>query len=946
MVSLAITLAIFLVWGIVGYALTSCLLSRRQAISNLLLAPAVGMGTLELAAHIGLRFGSPVGPLARPIVLGALLLAAIVLLVRRPAFPVRRVLPFGLIFLAAIPLSGWPLLKWGGDWICHANEDMANYCLAATGYRDHGFRTLMLDPYFVGEDLSYEMWSLFTDRCGTRHGCEMSLAMTSEIASLPVPLIFMHVILAMHLTLISAVGFMLHRLGKGQLAATLACAFMAISPLSTFGVIQQLIAQVGGLALLIVNVALFCRPARRLSAYGFLKRGILGGIVSAALVLHYTESVSFLVAAFGLHTAVGFARRRRDFKQILITLLSAVVVALLLGNYLVANIAFLSYQTRTTVNRPALDREFFPQYLSYEGLARLWGLETIHEPAAVGPQPQLPVHRVVLAGGLCLLLCLGAGISLAWRRRPVGTMLLVMAGVGAFFVRTHTAFGLFKLAMYAQPFIVGSIVLGWARMNPGRWKWAGLICLIALVPLQFSTQRKYVSFSATGEYSEFPSGATKEQLLTQFWNGFHTTGGKRFVVPMNDGFSWRVLAGFGRGLSLCFPAKEPSLLAHPLEINNGPLRPTWTDLLSIGTRGINEGVQKYSAGKGTASIALLDPAKPEAVSKFEWDTPTWLDRPQPGDYLLEPPERYSLFNRHHRSSESRESRAVQLGDVKNFIIWRPSSLSKAFNPIQGNFSGLYQLQADPLFPQDTMASSGQYLTFQVLNPDRKVRVLVAGTTTYVPGDHELLAAAAVGDRRVSLPLIGQGSARVVSEPISLQSVGASNYLLLDLARPVPPATNGDPTVAQDHRQISLYLRDVSLLSEEDYAALVPPQSIKAFPADLARKNLEFSGCIEDGTVGKHSWFRLGQPRNPASLVVRGRLFKKEPNGKEANQLFVKWKGVEVGRKTIEAGEFEFRIEIPGGVGPGKLELEFSESPLVPQLNCHVCAQLTFVGFEP
>ncbi|HEV3383348.1 MAG TPA: hypothetical protein VG097_00965, partial [Gemmata sp.] len=67
MVSLAITWAVFAIWGIVGYALTSSLLSRKQAISNLLLAPAVGMGALELAAHIGLRIGSPVGPIARPL---------------------------------------------------------------------------------------------------------------------------------------------------------------------------------------------------------------------------------------------------------------------------------------------------------------------------------------------------------------------------------------------------------------------------------------------------------------------------------------------------------------------------------------------------------------------------------------------------------------------------------------------------------------------------------------------------------------------------------------------------------------------------------------------------------------------------------------------------------------------------------------------------------------
>jgi hypothetical protein len=944
MVSLAITLVVFAVWGIVGYALTCSLLSRKQAISHLLLAPALGMATLEIAAHIGLRFGSPVGPIARPLVLGALSIAVGVLLIRRPPFPVRRAFPFGLIIVAAIPLTGWPLLKWGGDWIANANEDMANYSLASTGYRDHGFRTLKLDAYLAGEDLSYEMWSLYSDRIGHRHGCDMSLAMTSELASLPVPFVFMPVILAMHLVLISSVGFLLYRYERGKVAATIACAFMVLSPLSTYGVVQQLIAQVGGLALLVVSTAFFCRPARRLPSYACVPRGILGGIVAATLVLHYTELVPFAVAVFGLHTAIGLARGRRDFKQLLIALLSTAVAVLLLGNFLVANITFLSYQTRTTVNRTAADRELFPQYLSFEGPARLLGFETLFDRAAEGPLSPLPVDRVVLAGALCILLTLGAGIALAWRRQPVGTMLLVMAAVGAYFFSMGSAFGLFKLALYSQPFITGSIVLGWARMNSGRWKWAGLICLMSLVPLQFSTQSKYVSMSVTGESSGITPGATKDHLLTQFWDGIHTTGGKRFVVPVNDQFSCRVLAAFGRGRTLCFPASKPGLYAHPLELNSGAMNPAWKDLLSMWSRNVHTGIQLYSSGKGTGYIAMLDPANPEAVANFDWDLPSWVDCPQPGDYLLEPPERHTLFNRHHRHSEAFDSRAVPLGEVKNYLIWRPSSLAKVADPLLGSLPEWHQLQIDPLFPQDTMAISGQYLTFQVLNPNSKVRVLLAGTATFFPGEQELPPAVVVGDRRISLPLTGQGAAKVVSEPISLQTVGASNYLLLDLSRPSPPV-DSDPSVARDHRQLSLHVRDVSLLSEEEYAALVPPESIKEFPKDLAHKSLEFSGCMEDGTVGKRSWFRFSQPRNPASLVVRGRGYLKNPNSNDGDQLIVKWNGVEVGRKTIVTSEFEIRVELPRGVGPGKLDLEFSDGHLVPQSNRHVSAQLTFVGFE-
>jgi uncharacterized membrane protein len=53
MLAVGIVVAVFACWVTVGYALTGSLLARRQAMSNLLLAPVVGMETLELAAHVG-----------------------------------------------------------------------------------------------------------------------------------------------------------------------------------------------------------------------------------------------------------------------------------------------------------------------------------------------------------------------------------------------------------------------------------------------------------------------------------------------------------------------------------------------------------------------------------------------------------------------------------------------------------------------------------------------------------------------------------------------------------------------------------------------------------------------------------------------------------------------------------------------------------------------------
>ena len=524
-------------------------------------------------------------------------------------------------------------------------------------------------------------------------------------------------------------------------------------------------------------------------------------------------------------------------------------------------------------------------------------------------------------------------------------MLLVMAGVAAIFIKNGTAFGLFKLAMFAQPFLVGSIVLGWARMNPGRWKLAALLGLIALVPLQAATQRKYVSLSANGEFSSLAPGATREHLLTQYWNGLQTPGAERFLVPVNDELSWRLLGCFGRGRTLCFPAKEQKLFAHPLEIN-GHMSPNWSDIFNLQLLTPYASGQWFYPPKKQSSIDLLDPSSPKAASTIEWNLPSWVDRPQPGDYLLEPPERYSLFNRYHRSPDARECRTVALSEVRNYLVWRSSSLARVHNPAEGEMSGMCLIQADPLYPQDTMAASGQYLTFQVLNPSSQVRVLLSGTATYITGEHELHPTAAVGDRRVSLPSMGRGAARVVSEPISLQAWGPSKYLLLDLNRPLPLPDIADAALAHDRRQISLYLRDVSLLSEEDYAAMVPPEKVETFPAGLAQKHLEYSGCAEDGRVGMHSWFRLSQPQTAGSLVVRGKPYMKDPNSNEGNGLVVRWKGVEVGRQTIKSAEFECRVELPRGVGPGKLELEFSVAHRVLPSGHSESAQLTFVGFEP
>jgi hypothetical protein len=389
---------------------------------------------------------------------------------------------------------------------------------------------------------------------------------------------------------------------------------------------------------------------------------------------------------------------------------------------------------------------------------------------------------------------------------------------------------------------------------------------------------------------------------------------------------------------------------HPLDlegVHRSGWATQWNELLIAPYRGYNQGLMLSSPAKSTASIALLDPANPEAVTKIGFETPSWLDRPGSSDYLLEPPERYSLFNRFHRSTENRACRAVPLREVGNYIFWRPTSRSMPHNTLldPADSIGLHRLQIDSSFPLETLAPSGRYLSFQVLNPSPKVRMLVEGTTNNLSQDLDLPPAAVIGEQRVSLPFAGQGAARVISEPLSVQRVGANKFLILDLGRTPPAFDAAKSPWGSEARPITMYIRDVSILSEQEFAAMTPPECVKNFPADLGNKQLVFSGCGEDGNVGKQSWFRLSRPQSGGSVVVHGEIPSADGKTIGQNQLLVKWNGVEVGQKTSISGQFEFRATLPPGAGPGKLELQFSSSESIAHSPRQVSAALSFVGIE-
>jgi hypothetical protein len=346
----------------------------------------------------------------------------------------------------------------------------------------------------------------------------------------------------------------------------------------------------------------------------------------------------------------------------------------------------------------------------------------------------------------------------------------------------------------------------------------------------------------------------------------------------------------------------------------------------------------------------------------------------------------SPFNRRHIKSDDPKANFVALApaQARNHLVFVSSELGHPYfsgGRIKPNYA-IYQLEAEPLFFRgDTMAGVGRHVLFQVINPSidpatgkGRVRMVLEMTGSYkADDDNKLPPAELIGSTHVRFPgLVGRGSTRAVSEPVEPQYLGGQPYVQIDMGvegTRFPEPRRGlmklfGRDVATDRRSLVGFLRDMSLVSEEQYAAFKPPSEIAVFAYnrnDLRDyPQLEYSGIYEDGWVSEHSFCRLS-PRAGSSAasqaVVKGEvpaLPGGDPNFETLAELRVD--GSAVARELLRPGDFELRGDVPAATASAAnpthaVELKFSRFQHLPENNGYpdgrpVAARLHYIGLQP
>jgi hypothetical protein len=285
---------------------------------------------------------------------------------------------------------------------------------------------------------------------------------------------------------------------------------------------------------------------------------------------------------------------------------------------------------------------------------------------------------------------------------------------------------------------------------------------------------------------------------------------------------------------------------------------------------------------GTANVGelnfIFDSSQAGIPAKF---TPTIFDVNR--DTLLTATREFSLINRSNQSA-GKNFYLQPIRELKNHLIFRQTSQGTSY--LSKNFAdggvALWGLESDPMFPGQTMSSIGRFHLYEVLGSMQGSRMLLSLTASMNKQDDFLLPTVRIeGANSMSLPLVGRGSARVASTPVSPRKIGNSDYIGIDFGRAGsffeqdrsgPMGMFGN-NIKLDIRKTVAFARDISYISPEQYTAFKRPVAVRTFPDVLGNPGLEYSGIFEDGWISDVAYVIIKSPLEgqQGSLYLSGQI---------------------------------------------------------------------------
>lgn len=926
MIALLTSLLFFIFLAIVGIATAEAIRCRIGVVRGWLLSPVTGLAVVMVCVMVISQAGVPVRGFALP--LTSVLLAASCLMIwwKRPMTPLKRLWPLCGVLVFALFYIGWPAISYGFNWAGYGNADAAAYCMSASRIMDHGFLDVPKLADILGRDYTQLSWFQFGPglyRCGF----DLLLAWAASLTRMNPFAIYMPLMLCLGLVQIWGIAALVLFRPRLWRHALLAAFLLAASPMFGFTVFAQVGPQVGGLSLMLG----LCTLTLRNGTGGWrsaARRAIMIGLIGLGVIVFYPEVLPFWGLAYlGYQIALLLARRADLGFQMRVALVAGAVLtglgrANLLRGYFSAVFA-ITYSEATRTGK-AVTYSGFETFKMPHGPAALFGLSATHR---LMIWPLLSI--LIVLGFALLIVCLYRAVRDAGRLQPYAFVSLALAAATALVFRSPNAFGLFKMALFLQPFIMASAAAAATRLS--RRDIGALMTAYLLI-----------------SYGPHFGSVTEE---TGALPGLSAVGVN--LPRVSD----RTI------LKIDAPTSVPVVLLHvylkglPQEGMNG------RDEILSGVGWVRSAAEPML---GRANPYRLEVAEAESLADEAGDTFhrkeclgfTFVADPQPFSgkaqlATLGPDASY--FNGLNHYGDGRFFSYLDESSLRNFLIFVNSDQGQDFYLV-GRKPSYFPFEKDYYLHGKRFYGIGRYFLFEVLNPTEAVRIRVSLSRTLMGYGRTGLPRHATirAEHNALLELIGGGAANVYSSPIHPVTVEGHHYVAIDFGDELTAPPNPkrglmrmyNVEIPIDIRMLIGYGRDISAVSEEDYSRLERPQNISKWPEDLFRgAGVEFSGFYEDGWVSDHAMMKLGPARAGGSLVIRGTLPRTGALAK-GNDLRISINGSLIATDFLQPGGFELSVPIHSDLNVTTVNLDFARQENLPRGDDRpVSAQIKTIGLK-
>jgi hypothetical protein len=917
MPALVLSFAFFLFVAFIGRATLALACWRGGLLRAWLLAPATGLAVLVLGTMVFNQWGLPIRAFAWPLTLGLLAAATGIFLWRRPVFPTRALLPFVAVALLSLVWTGWPMLRFN-----FVNDDYVNYCLAADRFKDFPFWRVPTMEELAGTDISQYYWFMHVPGL-MRFGSEHVVAWMSALSGVKTLGIFMPVIVGLGLIqLFAAAALVLHR-GRWRRRALITIALLAVSPLFMLGTLYQLIAQVGGLALLLAATAVLTGnlPATRRRV---LPHAIVLAVLGAGLAITYPEVTPFAVLTAGALGVVEWIRRREfPMPRLGLVIYGIVGVILLLRFNILSYLFTISYQFGSGFRSVDLSLSLFPYFLIPTGLANLFGLMPLSVNFA---EPYTSI--TIIAGGIALVTGLVFAVREARRPAPIALLLLIQAALAVRLLTSGNDFGLYKVAMFMQPALAASLACALLRLPASRVMapLGVLIIAAACAPTAL-----YYTRVSQGEKA---GGITEAKLASILGTTAPAIPPQtRLLADINNLVAAKVAAAEVRGTDMRFLSRDYYQQIAPIDYERLgdaliSLHPHFADFTR--TRAMLE--QRDEATIRTHSLFLTSFRAPALI---------FAQAGKKDGYLILD-EALGLFNKMRippRTPAKTFFKYLPADHAKNHLVFIHSGRGNHYYLGDRHRIALYQQEADPYTNQQDITGLGRFLLLRVEQPDEEFYLRISASKTFMGRNHTGWSPGSkvLGATEVPLAFPGNGAVNRIIGPIRPVYRDGAAYIGIDLNEtPVqfPFERSGlqslyNTMVPLDSRKLVAYGRDISALSTAEFGALTRPSKLTRFPDDLLfARGLEFSGIYEDGWLSPRSEFILGGGGPQAWMRVRG-FVPELPGAPLAHGTLSITLPSGVVEVPAAVGSFDWIVPVGYADGTARVSLRFSHSAPLP-----------------